>query len=437
MKLAFYICFFSLVLLSCSKSQEGAVVAEEQEGTEIMGNKPNILLVIADDMGLDATPGYDFGDVKPKMPNLEAMIANGIKFTNTWSYSVCAPTRASILTGKYGFRTNVLRAGDALSVTETSLHKYLDSQNSGYSHTVIGKWHLSSDINHPDNMGVVDFAGFKNGAVPSYSNWGFIEHAQTSNSTEYTTTKFTDLAIDWVEEQTQPWFLWLAYNAPHTPFHLPPNSLHSQGSLPEDASSINSNPLLYYLAMLEAMDTEMGRLISTFSQEVLDNTVIIFIGDNGSPNQVVQTYPKGRAKESLYQGGINVPMVISGKNIKRSGVIEDALINTTDLYATIAEIAGLDIAEINDSKSFKSLFEASDKNIRTYAFSELEDNSGNVDYAIRNETFKYIDFSNGGDAFYNLIDDPLESVNLLNTELSDIENTNKLALQAEIVRLKQ
>lgn len=436
MKLTFYIFFFSLVLFSCSKSQDTGIVEEEEEA-EAITDKPNILLVIADDMGLDATPGYDFGDVKPSMPNLEAMISNGIKFTNTWSYSVCSPTRASILTGKYGFKTGVLRAGDELPITETSLHKYLDTQNSGYSHTVIGKWHLSGDVSHPDNMGVVDFAGFKNGAVPSYSNWGFVEHAQTSNSTEYTTTKFTDLAINWVEQQTQPWFLWLAYNAPHTPFHLPPNSLHSQGSLPDDATSIGRNPLPYYLAMIEAMDTEMGRLVSSFSQDVIDNTVIIFIGDNGSPNQVVQSYPKGRAKESLYQGGINVPMVVSGKNIERNGAIEEALINTTDLYATIAELAGLDVAEINDSKSFKSLFKISDKNIRDYVFSELEDESGNVDYAIRNETFKYIDFSKGEDALYNLIEDPLETVNLLNTALSDTENSNKLALQAEIIRIKQ
>jgi len=432
MKLIFYIFLFSLTLVSCSENKEEALVEEDTSETT---TKPNILLVIADDMGLDATPSYAFGDVKPNMPNLEAMIADGVKFTNTWSYSVCSPTRASILTGKYGFRTGVLRAGDELPITETALHKYLDSKNSGYSHTVIGKWHLSGDISHPDNMGVVDFAGFKNGAVPSYSNWGFIEHAQTSNSIEYTTTKFTDLAIDWVEQQTQPWFLWLAYNAPHTPFHLPPTHLHSQGSLPEDTASVSQNPLPYYLGMIEAMDTEMGRLLSAFSQEELDNTVIIFIGDNGSPNQVVQTYPKGRAKESLYQGGINVPMVVSGKNITRKGVVESALINTTDLFATIAELTGLDVAEVNDSKSFKPLFTSS-TDIRNYIFSELKSDTGLVDYAIRNETFKYIDFSNGNDALYNLIDDPLESENLLNRTLSDIENTNKQALVAEILNIK-
>ncbi|MDP5158117.1 MAG: sulfatase-like hydrolase/transferase [Flaviramulus sp.] len=437
MKLTFYIFLFSIIFFSCSKSEEAQEIIEQEE-TNIDITKPNILLVIADDMGLDATPGYDLvNSIKPQMPNLEAMISNGIKFTNTWSYSVCSPTRASILTGKYGFRTNVLRAGDVLSTSEISLQKYLDNQNSGYSHKLIGKWHLSSDINHPNSMGIDDFAGFRNGGVTSYSNWDFIENLQTSNSTEYTTTKFTNLAIDWVANQTQPWFLWLAYNAPHTPFHLPPNNLHSQGSLPSESSAIETNPLPYYLAMIEAMDTEMGRLISTFSQEVKDNTIIIFIGDNGSPRQVAQVYPNGRAKESLYQGGINVPMVVSGKNIERIGAIEDALINTTDLYATIAEIAGLNIAEINDSKSFKSLFKTSNTSIRDYAFSELEDTSGNIDYTIRNNTFKYMSFSSGQEALYNLINDPLESTNLLNNTLTDTENNNKLALIAEVTRLKQ
>jgi arylsulfatase A-like enzyme len=285
-------------------------------------------------------------------------------------------------------------------------------------------------------MGIDNFAGFRNGAVPSYSNWSFIENIQASNSTEYTTTKFTNLAIDWVANQTQPWFLWLAFNAPHTPFHLPPNNLHSQGSLALDQSSINANPLPYYLAMIEAMDSEMGRLISTFSQEVKDNTIIIFIGDNGSPRQVAQTYPFGRAKETLYQGGINVPMVISGKNIERIGVIEEALITTTDLYATIAEIAEINITEINDSKSFKPLFKTSNVKIRDYAYSELKDANGNIDYTIRNTTYKYISFSSGQEALYNLINDPLEATNLLKNTLSDTENTNKLALQAEVTRMK-
>ena len=108
----------------------------------------------------------------------------------------------------------------------------------------------------------------------------------TSTNSEYVTTKLTDLAIDWIGDQEQPWLCWLAYNAPHTPFHLPPQALHSQGVLPEDEASIDANPLPYYLAMIESLDTEMGRLVSTLSSTTLANTLIVFLGDNGSPREV-------------------------------------------------------------------------------------------------------------------------------------------------------
>ena len=437
MKLLFSTLFLAFTFLSCSNNEEVSS-PEDQETT--VNSKPNILLVIADDMGLDATLGYDFGSTKPNTPNLQTMINEGVKFTNTWSYSVCTPTRASILTGKYGFRTQVNKVGDELSTTETSLHKYLDTNNSGYNHAVIGKWHLSNDINHPNNMGVDDYAGLLSGGVQSYSNWNLTENGQITSFNEYTTTKFTDLAIDWVDNQTEPWFLWLAYNAPHTPFHLPPNSLHSQGDLPTDDSSISSNPTPYYMAMIEAMDTEMGRLLNSLSDEERGNTIIIFIGDNGTPNQVVQSYPSQRAKGSIYQGGVNVPMIISGKNVTRKGVTENGLINTTDLFSTIAEIAGVNDPEINDSKSFNSMLTTSNQIIRDFVYTEVEHNNGTVDYTIRNNEFKYLKFDDGSEALYNLIDSPLESVNLLNTAqlpLSVKESQAKETLEAEILEIKQ
>ena len=126
----------------------------------------------------------------------------------------------------------MMKVGDELSTTETSLQKYLDIHTgSTYAHAVIGKWHVSEDPSHPTAMGVGYYAGLLSGGVQSYWNWKLTENNQSSTSTEYSTTKFTDLAIDWVTDQTKPWFLWLAYNAPHTPFHLPPDGLYSQNSL--------------------------------------------------------------------------------------------------------------------------------------------------------------------------------------------------------------
>lgn len=405
-----------IFFVSCSK--DTSTTPDDTTGGEPVGAKPNILLIIADDMGLDATPGFSVGSVKPNMPNLQNMINGGVRFTNLWSYPTCTPTRSSILTGKYGFRTGVMKVDDHLSTTETSLQKFLDNQNAGYSHAVIGKWHLSNSATHPSQMGVGHYAGLLSGGVQSYTNWNFTQNGQTSGSTEYTTTKFTDLAIDWVGAQDKPWFLWLAFNAPHTPFHLPPINLHSQGNLPSDDASIEANPRPYYMAMIEAMDTEIGRLLSTLSQEERDNTIIIFIGDNGTPNAVAQEYRNRRVKGTVYQGGVNVPMIISGKNVTRFNEIDDSLLNTTDLFATIAEIAGLSVNKVNDSNSFKQLLTTSNTSIRDFAYTEIGKDTGGEDFTIRNTTHKYIQFVNGNEALYNLNNDFLENTNLLNSNLS-------------------
>lgn len=425
---------FIVLFFSCDNATE-AIDNNEEETENSQNTSPNILLIIADDMGLDATPGYDIGSIKPNMPNLQNLINSGIKFTNLWSNPTCSPTRATILTGKYGFKTGVINAGDVLSTSETSLQNYIDANtNTSYSHAVIGKWHLSNNADHPNNMGINHFAGLLGGTVQSYWDWNFTINGITTNSTEYTTTKFTDLAINWVAEQTTPWFLWLAYNAPHTPFHLPPNNLHSQSALPTDQASINSNPLPYYMAALEVLDSEMGRLINAMSQEEKDNTVIIFIGDNGTPNQVVQEYASARTKGSVYQGGVNVPMVISGKNVTRVNATETALINTTDLFTTIANIAGTSTTEIHDSKSFKDLLSSSNNtDNRDYIYTE------NEDFTIRNVTHKYIYFNNGSEALYNLSNNPLENPNLLNANqlpLSDSDSAIKEALTTQLSEIR-
>jgi len=389
-------------------------------------SKPNILLVIADDMGLDASPGYSIGTTKPNMPNLQGFINNGVVFNNVWSYPTCSPTRSSILTGKYGFRTGVGQVGDVLPITETSLQQHIDDLTGlAYSNAVIGKWHLSTNPTHPETMGVGTYAGLLDGATPSYSNWSFTENGSTTTSTEYITTKFTDLAIDWVGNQSKPWFLWLAYTAPHTPFHLPPAEMHSQGALPNDQASIDANPLPYYMAMMESIDYEIGRLLNTMSDDERDNTIIIFIGDNGSPGEAVQAYNSNRAKGTIYNGGIAVPMVISGRNVTRINTTDNTLINTTDLFATIADIAGTGTTEINDSKSFKSLLSNTDTNLRDYIYSEKTYDNGTSDFTVRNATHKYISFADGSEALYDLSTTAFELNNLMDdTQLPlSTENT--------------
>ena len=424
------------VFSSCGSGS--TTVSDNDNIEEIQSTKPNVLLIIADDMGLDATPGFSIGSVKPNTPNLQRMINTGVRFTNLWSYPTCTPTRSSILTGKYGFRTNVKKVDDVLATSEISVQQFLKNHNSGYSNAVIGKWHLSRDANHPSQMGVDYYAGLLNGSVQSYTNWEFTQNGVTNTSNEYTTTKFTDLAIDWVKNQNQPWFLWLAYNAPHTPFHLPPSNLHSQGNLPTDETSINANPLPYYLAMIEAMDSEIGRLLDSMTETEKDNTIIIFIGDNGTPNQVVQDYRSRRAKGTVYQGGVNVPMIISGKGVNRMNQSDDNLLNTVDLFATISDIAGTGMDQINDSKSFKELLSSSNSSLsRNFVYTELGKITGDDDVTIRNEKYKYIKFTDGSEALYNLVNDFFETSNLLNNTLTTEEEETLINLKEILNNLKQ
>ena len=423
-----FINFFLILVFIFSCNSDEDSIASPSPVVPIAKN--NVLLIIVDDIGLDATIGYNIGSQKPNMPNLQNLINSGVKFNNVWSNPVCSPTRSTILTGKYGYRTSVLDAGDELSTSETSLHNYL-SQNTNYSSALVGKWHLSgtpADHNHPNNIGIDYYSGIIGGGIQNYSNWMFSENGNTSDTTQYSTTKLTNDAIDWINNQDSEWFMWLAYNAPHTPFHLPPSNLHSQGQLPADQSSIDSNPLPYYLAMIEAVDSEMGRLFNSISEEELANTTVIFIGDNGTPNQVVQQYNSNRAKGSLYKGGINVPMIISGNQVNRFSQDENALINTTDLFTTITELCGLNNQAVHDSKSFISLLSSSfNSNSRDYIYSEI----GNENYSIRNTTHKYIHFENGNEALFNLNNNQFEFPNLLNANqlpLSDLDNLNKTDL---------
>tara|TARA_B110000003_G_scaffold209487_1_gene208392 strand:- start:5413 stop:6717 length:1305 start_codon:yes stop_codon:yes gene_type:complete len=434
MNFKIFFLIISFLFFSCDPSNE---TDESLADSLELPTSPNILLIIADDFGKDASPNYIEGNIKPNMPNLESLISSGITFDNLWSYPVCTPTRASILTGKYGFRTGVLEVGNQISTNEISIQEYIDinTQNE-YATAMIGKWHLSNDPQDPLSMSIDYFAGILQGGVQSYTNWNLVENGQTLNSSEYTTTKFTDLAINWLDDQTKPWFLWLAYNAPHTPFHLAPLHLHSHGNLPSDEGSIDSNPLPYFFSAVEAMDNEMGRLINSLSTEERENTIIIFIGDNGTPNRVTQLpFRAMRSKGSIYQGGINVPMIISGLGVNRIGEREAALIQTTDLYATIARITGVSIEEIHNSKSFYKLLSNSTASKREFVYTERSNNG--VSYAIRNSNYKLIVDENGNEEFYNLSIDPYEANDLIGSTLnsSALSAKNELEIEATKIRM--
>ena len=398
---------------------------------------PNILLVIADDLGLDAFDQYGISTQQPITPILSQLANDGLIFDNAWSSPTCTPTRAGLLTGKYGSKTNMLVPGDVLPVGEISLQSYIRNHlPNKYNDAIIGKWHVgpgANDLNHPASFGISHYAGIISGAVADYENWNLVTNGESVNETDYVTSKLVDLAIDWTGEQQKPWFLWLAFNAPHTPFHLPPENLHDR-ELSGSQADIDSNPLPYYFAAIESMDSEIGRLLESLDKETRDNTIIIFMGDNGTPRQVIQQPYSGRqAKGTLYQGGINIPFFISGPGVSRKGEYESSLVNTTDLFSTIASLSGVNVDEINDSISFVNLLNKTQPSNRNYQFTELRADNGE-NWAISDGEYKLIENEAGDQEFYHLTSDPYEDSDLIISGTAPIEIVNQLSTLALQIR---
>ena len=414
------------------------------ESIQVESNiSPNILMIIADDMGVDATPGYGVGSIKPHMPNLMQLQADGLTYDNVWSNPMCAPTRATIITGRYGINNGVLNTSNlsTLPENEITIQTYLDQElGNKYSNALIGKWHLSNnEINRPNEMGIDYFAGLIPGTVMDYNQWKLTINGHTTTSEEYITTRLTDLAIQWINVQEKPWFCWLAYTAPHSPFHLPPAEMHSQINLSDKTSSIQLNPRPYYMAMIESIDYEIGRLLSQIPITVRKNTVVIFLGDNGTPGRVIQSpFLSNQSKGSLFQGGIHVPLVVSGSGVSRKGQRDKSLINTADLFSTISQIAGVEKPQYYDSKSFYTTFFDETPSQRSFNYSEILDfqKPAKSGYTIRNEFHKLMFLNNGISLFYDLIADPYEQNNLMNKNLSPEEKLALEELQAELSSIR-
>ncbi len=418
--------------------------------TPSSGDPPNILFVLADDLGAEASRLYpalagDSGQVAT--PNLEALAAAGIVFDNAWANPVCTPTRGTLISGEYGHRTDVTNNGDVLDpATTTSIFEYLTSGSpANYAMAVFGKWHLGDNVRA---HGVPVFKGFLGGLINDYFNWTYEDvDGNPTNTTTYATTALTDFTIEFIQNHRQtnpsdPWFVFLSYNAPHSVqplpnigFQVPPDELHSVnlGNLqPGDIAT--SVPV--YQAMIQAMDTEIGRLLDAIGAPGTperDNTIVIFMGDNGTPRAVKDSNTGLRgAKANVQEGGVRVPLVVSGAGVTRRNAREDAVIVAADLYATIAELSGIAVSQIHDSWSFVPLLTgAGAVNGREYGFAERCNNR--TRYTIRDARYK-LTFDNGTWEMYDLVDDLLETSNLYNDPGFAVPQS---VLEAELNALKQ
>ena len=260
-----------------------------------------------------------------------------------------------------------------LSTEHKSIFKEIGDQSNGlYKSCVAGKWHISNpnDFDHPFDHGADEFMGILKAGVGDYYKWEKIENGSLDTCDTYVSSYFTDYAINWINQQSQPWFMWLAHVAPHAPFHIPPSEMYTLDRLDANARK--------YMAMIESLDYEIGRLLDSIPDDVRENTVVIFLGDNGTPGRFIEGFPTNRGKQTIYQGGINVPLIISGKGVSRVNEKEDALINISDFYSTLSQIANPEAfpsGNIFDSYSFKHLLDGSSGKERISNYMELGANN--------------------------------------------------------------
>jgi len=469
---------------------------------------PNFVLMIGDDMAVETLAAYGVGNDTAHTPNLDALSAGGLRFDNFWSQPVCSPTRATLLTGQYGFRTGVgvpangiagldwrrppkpagapfeaagmgpgMGGGNAdadvtpdggsepvinldrqsLAADAYTFPLALKSEGGpGYELAAIGKWHLANDTNgglqHPLRVGFDHYSGsIRTGGLYSYFAWSkAVDGVLTDGMTGYGTTDIVDDAIAWLagRDPMTPWFLWVAFNAPHTPIHLPPTELLNTDVAEPDPSADNTdNPHALYKAMIEAMDTEIGRLLGTLDPEQRENTYVIFMGDNGTPRQgVTAPFEPGRAKGTLYQGGINVPFIVAGPGIE-AGRTTPALANSVDVFATVLDLAGVNMESavpadaVLDSVSLAPIFHGDGATtVRDIAYADAfgAERGGYRNHrTIRNERYKLIiKIESRTEELYDLKTDPYEHNDLLLAGLSDEAKLNYEQLRSRITELR-
>jgi arylsulfatase A-like enzyme len=424
-----------------------ALDAQQFASTPQLAPPPNnVLLIIGDDVGVDMVGCYGEQVDAPPTPTLDALAARGVLFRNTYSQPVCSPTRAGILTGRYGFRVGIGisiepdLAEYSLPQEEITLPELLNSDKPGtLPCCAIGKWHLGSINNggpfNPNMQGFAWYSGtldnFKNGQT-------YYAHTKVVNgvsiaSTTYATTEQVDDALARIQVMPEPWFCYLAFNAPHRPFHKPPPNLHTY--------SLSGPPMLtpapHFRAAVQAMDTEIGRLLGSMDRQVLEHTTIIFVGDNGSPPEtVLPPFDPAMVKGTLFEGGVNVPLIVAGPNVDAFGVECAAFVNTVDLFPTIGALLGKNVdgaladgRPIDGISMLPYLRDPTHAPLRHWVYADKFDPNGfgpftSLGRMMRNERWKVITRDGAADLFYDMQGRSLEGPNL---DLGSLDSEQQLA----------
>jgi arylsulfatase A-like enzyme len=390
--------------------------------------KPNVLVILVDDLGYGDLSSYGATDLKS--PNIDKLIAAGMRFDNFYANCpVCSPTRASLLTGRYPdlvgvpgvIRTHIRDNWGYLFPQAVLLPQML--KRAGYHTGIVGKWHLGlASPNLPNERGFDHFHGFLGDMMDDYYNHrrhGFNYMRLNNRQIDpqgHATDLFTQWAIDYLRERSQkkdqPFLLYLAYNAPHAPIQPPQEWLERvrqrQIGISEKRAKL--------VALIEHLDAGIGKVLDALKETGLsNNTLVIFTSDNGGDLGAGATNGPLRAgKGNMYEGGIREPMCAVWPGKIASGSHSDRVALTMDLFATVCEAARVRIEHEIDGRSILPTLTGKEQpeDNRTLFWVRREGGGqygGRAYYAARQGDFKLLQNSPFEPMeLYNLKDDPKE-----------------------------
>ncbi|NQT83147.1 sulfatase-like hydrolase/transferase [bacterium] len=322
--------------------------------TSVGQRPPNIVVILTDDLGHGDLSGHGAPDLKT--PNIDSLLESGTRFDNFYANCpVCSPTRASLLTGRYPDLVGVpgvIRTHPRSNFGFLSPHAVLLPlllRRAGYHTAIIGKWHLGlATPNTPNERGFDHFHGFLGDMMDDYYthrrhgiNYMRLEE-QEIHPKGHATDLFTQWAIDYIRERAkskQPFFLYLAYNAPHTPIQPPTDWLER---VKEREKGIGEKRAKL-VSLIEHLDHGIGKVITALNDaNIINNTLIVFTSDNGGQINVgANNGPLRGGKQDMYEGGIRVPMCAVWPGRITSGSRSDRVALTMDLFPTLCSVAGV------------------------------------------------------------------------------------------------
>ena len=310
--------------------------------------KPNIVFILADDMGWGDLSPFSCADYVT--PNLDRLARNGVILTRACAWPVCSPSRAALLTGmdpkRVGVPAVLMPGATGINTNSYTIAEHL--RRNGYATALIGKWHLGYSNNAlPQARGFTTFFGHHGGEI-NYTNFFYtsgneydLYDGETNVAAvyqgQYTTTLFTERAAAFIESNTnRPFFLYLAYNAPHYPLYAPTNYTARFMSVPFGARRT-------FAAMVGALDDGVGRVLDVLEARGLSsNTMVWFMTDNGPmTNQGGVSAPFREDKNSLNEGGIRVPAIVQWPGRLAPGTTNDSLASLVDIFPTLCAAAGI------------------------------------------------------------------------------------------------